>query len=164
VDAPGDTPAEADPAAGEMARDEAVAVAGAADGRPAERAGSPGLEPRRDAVRVVHVLARRDGRGRTGLQLLHAHGAVAPRSADRDGGQGRGGPGTGLRVAGVQERAGVHDADDALERGGGGAAAGAAGDGLAALGAWSTEAAACVAPERRLHAAGGARHRQRQAI
>jgi hypothetical protein len=107
------------------------------------------------------VLARRDGRGRPWLQLLHAHGAVAPRGADGGGGQAGRGPEAGVRVAGVHERAGVHDVDDGLQCGGGGAAAGAAGDGLA-LSAGSAEAAARVAPERRLHAA-GARHRQRHA-
>jgi hypothetical protein len=77
-DAPSDAPADAQPTAVEAAQDEAIAVAGA-DVRWAERAGAPGLEPRRDAARVVRVPARSDERGRPGLQRLHAHRAVAHR-------------------------------------------------------------------------------------
>lgn len=169
-DAPRDTLAEAELATLQIAEDEAVR--GVVLGRrppAAERAGAADLEPRRDAERVVHVLARRHERARPGLELVQAHRAGAPRVADRDGGQARGGivararAGT-RRVAAVEERVGVHDVDDALERGAGGAAARTGRDGFARAG--SVEAAACKAPERRvpLRAAGGSGHRRNRMI
>lgn len=123
---PRGTPAEGKASVLQVAQDKAVRGAGrvvlGGELAAADWAGASGPEPRREAGRIVHVLARRLGRVGAGLQLVQADRACEPRFADRDEGQrlGVGDGGPVLWLAALEERSFVHDVDDALYVGFGG--------------------------------------------